>query len=322
MKTIAIKFLMGVICVTYCIIGQEPFVDMQTCHVRLIKRKKKEFCYISFVEIDGILYLVKQKRQQGHLLAVVHDALAAYIAQSLGDDIAHKVMIIPAFHKFPGKIYDDWPATIHTLAVGATLKNKRSPYKKMNIKQACQGFRRDMIPWMAKHRQLIIIMALDIFLCNHDRHRGNLFYNAKTDSFCAIDMDCLYKYSLGLYAHQNVKRMAENDLFPLTIQETFALLELRNTLQFLVDRHSPQEMLSIFDDLVKQAGLTQDSLVCSARVQAEIDLSRNLINQNYHDVKEFIVVLGHIIQQVIVLQPVLRNFQIIEDFEKKQHEYR
>ena len=46
---------------------------------------------------------------------------------------------------------------------------------------------------MTWHVQLPIIVALDLFICNTDRHRGNLFYDAVTDTFCAIDMDDIFR---------------------------------------------------------------------------------------------------------------------------------
>ncbi len=292
------------------------FVNLESKHVKLIKKKKKQFCYVSFVSVDGTVFLVKQKRTVGQLISAVHDALAAYIAQSIDAHLAHKVAIIPAFKKFPGKIYDDWPATIHTLASGATIKEKRSPYNKMNIKQALEGFRRSMIPWMAKHHQLVKIVALDIFLCNHDRHRGNLFYNANTDRFCAIDMDLLYQQNLAALARQNLLSMSEYDLFPLTIKEFFALLDLHNTLQLLVNKHRPDDIIRLFDELTVYAGLVEDSPLCIEKVKAEIDLSRRMIRQNYHDTVELIKVLGNIVCKAIEQQPVVRNFQVVVDFEK------
>jgi len=301
--------------IVFCVMTISGFVNLNTCNTHFIKQKKKQFCYISFVRADGTLFLVKQKRKISDLLAVVFDVLAAHIAEHL--NIAHQVKLIPAFKKFPGKIYDDWPATIHTLASGSTINGKRSVYKKMNIKQACLGLRREMIEWMARHKQLVKIVALDIFLCNHDRHRGNLFYNAKTDSFCAIDMDLLYEYNLPLYAHQNLQRMAEYDLFPLTVKEFFALFELRKTLEFLVRTFSADDIHALFDQLIDQAGITDHAFLQTKRTMARIDVTRRMISQSYKDTIVLIKVLGDIIKQGLDEMPGLRCFQEIEDFEKQ-----
>lgn len=316
-ELVRILILSFSLCIAALTVSIESFVNSATSHPRLIKQRRKQFCYISFVTIDGKVFLVKQKRSVGQLLGVVHDAFAACIAEFLDKEIAHKVAIIPAFKKFPGKIYDDWPATIHTLARGATIKGKRSPYKKMNIKQEPQGFRREMLGWMAKHRQLIKILALDIFLCNHDRHRGNLFYNAKTDTFCAIDMDSLYRYNLAGLAHQNLLRMAEDGLFPLTTKEFLALLELRELLEYLCNKYNVDSLITLFDQLVEQAGLVEGSPLFIQPIQQEIGFSRGMIRQNYHDTKELIAVLGTIIKKAIKVQPIFKNLQVAVDFENK-----
>jgi hypothetical protein len=297
-------------------LGDNNFIDLQKCHPRLLKQRKMQFCYVSWVDINGKTFLVKQKRSASYLLAVVHDVFASLIAHELDPSLAQKVILIPAFHKFPGKIYDDWPATIHTLASGKTIKKKiRNPYRKMNIKQASQGFRREMLPWMAQHIQLAKIVALDIFLCNHDRHRGNLFYDNKTDTFCAIDMDALYKYNLAEYAYQNLLRMTEDGPFSLTTKEVIALLEMRKTLEWLVNHYSPEDMLALFDHLCCHAGLVEGSTIYVPRVRAEIEITRNMITHYYRDVKKLIEVLGDIIQKAIRQAPTLRDYQKIVEFE-------
>lgn len=290
--------LISLLCTTFFISSQTPFVDIHTCHPRLVKQRKKQFCYISFVDINGARYLVKQKRKQGFLLSAVYDALGSYIAQSLDAALAHKVVIIPALKSFVGKPYIQLPATLHTLASGRSLKGQRSPYKKMYMKQYLQDFSRDIITWMAKHRQLAKVVALDIFLCNHDRHRGNLFYNPRSDSFCAIDMDGLFKECLARTAHQSLSRMAAYEWFPFTTQETLALLELRNALEFLVNKYTPEDMIILFDKFIKEAGLDFYSHIKT--LQAEIADTKRMIRQNYREVQELIVVLSDIVQKAIV----------------------
>jgi hypothetical protein len=258
------------------------------------------------------MFLIKQKRSLRNLLCVVHDAVAAHIAERFA--IAHKVDIIPANMPFEGKRHQSWPATIHTLASGKTIKQQRGIYRKMNIKQAGTGFRRDMIAWMAKHNDLIKIIALDIFLCNHDRHRGNLFYNAKTDRFCAIDMDLLFKYGLALYASQNLRKMVDYELFPITHKEFFALVELRDTLEFLVNTYTPEDIIVLFDDYMVQAGLIEGSSLDISHIKSEADSDKSMIRYNYQECQELIKTLDYVLCKAIEKKPSLGDLQVAKRF--------
>src|SRR5579863_4095121 len=42
---------------------------------------------------------------------------------------------------------------------------------------------------LTKHKDLAPIVALDIYVNNHDRHNGNIFYDEQSNHFYAIDMD-------------------------------------------------------------------------------------------------------------------------------------
>ena len=84
----------------------------------LINTIETRNCVVSYVAINGIVYLLKQKKDPRKQLAAVRDALAAYIAECLGT--AHQVDIIPFKHKFPGKPHSEWPATLHTNAALST----------------------------------------------------------------------------------------------------------------------------------------------------------------------------------------------------------
>lgn len=306
--------VMGLLFTTVFLSSQTPFVDIQKSYPSLVKQRKKQFCYISFVKINGEKYLVKQKRMKGFLLSAVFDALGSHIAESLDPALAHKVIILPVLKSFVGKRYIQLPATLHTLASGRSIKKQWGPYRKMNMKRYMNDFSRDIIWWMAKHKQLAKVVALDIFLCNHDRHRGNLFYNARKDSFCAIDMDGLFKMCLATTAYQSLRSMAAHGLFPLTPKEALALLELRNTLEFLVNMYSSDDMILLFDNFIKEAGL--DFFSHLETLQWEISQTRSMIKRNYGEVKELIAVLGDIVCKAIVLQPSLRSFQEIQVFEQ------
>ena len=291
---IFLVYMLLIVSVSACKI---KFVDMNVKNARLLETKKMRFCYISFVQVGDIVYLVKQKHVPRKILGVVRDAITAYVAESF--NIAHEVDVIPADQQFPGKVIEELPATIHTVAPGQTIKAQDSPYSKMNIKQAEIGFRRDMLDWMVTHPQLIKVVALDTFLCNHDRHRGNLFYDPKTKTFCAIDMDSAFKYNLAALACKNFTKMAKKGLFPLTNRELRALIEYRNALEFLVDKHHPEDTIAVFNDFIKKAGFVEGSSLYTERIALELDLNRAMMKESYQDIKELIKILNGIIKKEV-----------------------
>jgi len=271
-------------------------VDIDTVQAELIKTYEMRFCYISFIRINGKEYIVKQKKSDcfRKIVSVVRDAITAHIAEDFG--IAHRVAIIPAGKKFPGKPRTDWPATLHTVAPGKMIKAQSSKYNGMNIKQADIGFRRDMLVWMMQHPTLIMMVALDTFLCNHDRHRGNLFYHAKTDSFCAIDMDSAFKYNLCALACKNFTKMIYNKNVRLTTREINTLISYKEYLEFLIERHHPENTLELYNAFIERAGFIEGSPLYTQKIALEIDRNRRMIRESYRDVQRLIPILQQLIK--------------------------
>lgn len=280
-------------------------LDTDPQSVELIKTLEMRFCYISFVKVNGEKYIIKQKKSDciRKIVGAVRDGITAHIAEMVGQahkleyDLAHRVDVIPAGKSFVGKPRTDWPATIHTIAPGKTIKDQKSRFTGMNIKQADIGFRRDMLPWMAKDPVLILMVALDTFLCNHDRHRKNLFYNPKTDSVCAIDMDSSWKYNLCALACQNFTNMLNDRKLQLTVKELGVLKEYKKHLQFLINTYHSEDTLEMYDYFVEKAGFVEGSELYTERVALEIAGNRAMIMQSYQDAKKLVSILEELIQK-------------------------
>jgi hypothetical protein len=288
---IVVLFFAQVICARLTVLDNKPK------KVKLIKILEMRFCYISFVEIDGRQYIIKQKKSNclRKLVGVVRDAVMAHYAENFIN--AHLVDIIPAGEAFEGKPRTDWPATIHTIAPGKMIKDQTSRFDGMNIKQAEIGFRRDMLSWMIKDPRLIKIVAYDTFHCNHDRHRGNLFYEAKTDSFCAIDMDSALKHNLCARACQNFTQMLEDKKLKLSKKEITVLVEYNNYLKFLIHNHLPENTLKTYDDFVTKAGFVEGAPFYLEKFVDEIAGNRAMIMQSYEDVQELVKIVDKVIQR-------------------------
>ena len=277
------------------------FVDIDHGKAKWLSKQEMRFCYISFVKVNGVTYLVKQKKFERKLLGVVRDALTAYIAESLNvpgrPDIAHRVDIIPSDMEFHGKIYPDWPATIHTIAPGETIKAQTSRFDRMNIKLADIGLRRDMFDWMAMHPSLPVLVGLDIFKCNQDRHRKNFFYNPKTDSFCAIDMDSAYKYNLCRYSYKNLKKMIEPGNPPFTKREIRVLKKCRDTIVFLMNTFTADDIIAKYEYFAKKAGFTAGSPLYTKKVKKWMLLNKEIMVQAYVDVQKLVTLMNEIIEK-------------------------
>jgi len=299
------KMFRGMIVILFCIQSMNAWleeVNLESKDIKLLSMQEMRFCFISFVQIDGKKYIVKQKKPLYKLLSVVRDAITAHMVEcfckdSQMENIAHRIAIIPAGKDFPGKWRVDWPATLHTIAPGKMIKEQKSRFDGMNIKQADIGFRRDMLEWMAIDPVLIIIVALDTFLCNHDRHRKNLFYNPKTDLFCAIDMDSSFKYNLCALAYKNFSKMLNDPKLRLSVREINILTKYKQHLEFLIANYKPEDTVQMYNFFVEKAGFVPGSSFYSPRFAMELDNNRAMIFQSYRDVKKVVKVVEQLIEK-------------------------
>ena len=275
----------------------ELTIDFDTAEVKLIKTLEMRFCYISFVEIEGKQYIIKQKKSncQRKLMGVVRDAVMAHFAEGFIE--AHLVGVIAAGKKVNGKPRTDWPATVHTIAPGKMMKEQDSPYNDMDIKQGERGFRRSMLKWMSKHITILKMVAYDTFFCNHDRHRGNLFYQRRIKgSFCAIDMDSAFKYNLSALACKNIKAMLEDDV-KFSKKELEVLLEYKRYLQFLIDNFSPKCTLKMYDYFFNKAGFAEGADFYLPIHVLQVQENKRMIARSYEDAKRLVNLIEKIVDR-------------------------
>ena len=267
----------------------------------LINSRETNNSIVSLVLIDGVMYLVKQKKEPRKRLAVVRDALAAYIAKDL--NIAQQIVIVAYQKEIPGKTKANLPATIHTLASGNTVREQNSYYKGLRLKQLWaraknsheRGFTRDIIIHMTWHKDLPIIVALDLIIGNSDRHSGNICYDPLTDRFFAIDMDDTFNKDLCLCAYKKIKPMLENDDIIFTAEEIDALISMQNTLRFLVKRHTPHHLINKLYCFVRQAGFYRGDNPLTDKEIRSLIYYEKMITQSYVSAKKLIKLLDKII---------------------------
>ncbi|HSC25155.1 MAG TPA: hypothetical protein VLB80_02965 [Candidatus Babeliales bacterium] len=277
--------------------GKEP--------VHLINTIEAKNCFISYIIINKkYRYLLKQKKEFKKQLAVVRDALAAYIAKEL--NIAHQVDIIEFKKEFPGKVIACWPATLHTIARGDTIRKQiGTKYNLLRLRQLWsqasslneKGLTKQIIEHMTWHRQLPEIVALDLILGNSDRHSGNLCYDPDTDRFCAIDMDDTLNKDLCIVAYENLKNMMNDDLIIFNKQEIRALIHMKNTLKFLVQKHKPFDLITKLHFFAKKAGFFKGSKMYDERIEKKLLFYEEMITQTHASAHRLIFLIEQMIKR-------------------------
>ncbi len=298
MVILLIAISSGIICSTVSKPPKAIYTGKET--VSFINTVETKNCFVSYVLINGKMYLIKQKKDYKKQLAVVRDALAAYVAKTLRG-IAHEIEVIGAKQQFFGKIEQRWPATLHTIAKGETVrKQPKCKYSALRLRQFWaqaqsfkdKGLTKAIIEHMTWHQQLPEIIALDLFIGNSDRHCGNLCYDPSTDRFCAIDMDDTFDKDLCKLACKKLTYMIKEEHVIFSKDEINALRHMRNTLKFLVQKHRPNELIRQLRIFARQAGFSQGSVLYDARIEKKLSSYEAIIIESYKSAYELIALLG------------------------------
>ncbi|MCX5925405.1 MAG: hypothetical protein NT124_03910 [Candidatus Dependentiae bacterium] len=249
---------------------------------------------------DGKKYIVKQEArdQLSWHMPVARDMLGSYIAQSVGVP-ANKVEIIPAYTSFPGKKNNDFPATLHEVVPGIKVTSLKKPFKafkvfiqqpvKSTVPKQWWGLTRLVINNMASHQDLPQIVALDTFIANADRHKGNFFYCSRSNRYYAIDLESSFDQNLAYYACKLIRGMLDNEQEIITQQELEGLRIYRKTLKRLLKRHSPESMYRKLLEFSMQGGLISRS--ARRIVLDKLSFYQEQIHKNYASCKKLIVLL-------------------------------
>ncbi|HLJ30814.1 MAG TPA: hypothetical protein VKU36_00100 [Candidatus Babeliales bacterium] len=258
--------------------------------------------FISYVTIAGRHYVIKQKiNQEKQIIAVMREALASYIAKDL--KIAQSVEIIDATENIPGKKYAMYPATLHTLAPGKIVSALRGhKYYLLCLKQRDPQGKKITGKWLTEtiinqitwHKHIALIIALDLFICNTDRNRRNLFYDEATDSFCAIDMENIYRRNVAKMACKKLREMINVNHKKFTLAEIEALKIVKNTLQFLSKKYPPKDIIAHMYTYADRAGYVNDGSLLNDKLTKKIERHKEMVVECYDSVQKLIKILTEI----------------------------
>jgi hypothetical protein len=271
-------------------------LNNENCH--LTSTLETDDCFISFIECNGNKFVVKQIKDPSpdEQFLLVLDTLGCFIAES-SDIPMNKVTIIPPNMPFHGKKILEFPATLHSLAIGISTDQKcfyqdidvHQRFRKENspmwqrwgpLPSEKTGLTIGIIQNMAKHPDLPRIVALDTFLGNADRSSPNLYYDKTTDSFCGIDMAASFSSPLALVAYQHLQKV---DRSHLTSDEFSALMEYANTLEFLINNWHPEKQERILLEYSEEAGFKNGGRLFDQNVAERIEFHKMNIKNNYQN---------------------------------------
>ena len=214
--------------------------------------KKNKFC-IRQIKIEAI------EKEFGF----VREVLASYVAESVNIPMS-RTRILPKELLFPGKRFPEKCGTLQTCALGVNkfhiTLHLEQRMKNLPLKE--QGLTRQVIKSMALHPDLPLIVALDTFISNPDRSGNNLFYDAKTDRFCGIDLELAFKLpcrrDLSAIACCHIVDMILKKV-KLDQKELNALKSYTQTLKELFEKNPPILLYKILKSVALKAGFLHDS---------------------------------------------------------------
>ncbi len=299
---ICIPFLL----VFLCIYSLDNFVqEVLRKNPTVIKNFVSSHSFITILKTEDKKYfIVKQKKNWGSVeRSALWMILSSTIALTVKNILSQKVCIVKKDLSFPGKKYHDQIAILMTQVPGVMVRacNK---HNKLSIKQRKKEERKviligvtcEVIKNMSKHSDLARIVALDTFIGYSDRHRGNFFYDKKTDRFWAIDMDSPRK-NLCKITCENFEKILDNKSISFSKKEINALREFSQTLELLIDSNHPDKVIKQMMEVAERIGIRERKGYRIFYLPRLLEYS-DLIKESYEDAKKLLNITKKLIKKI------------------------
>lgn len=235
----------------------------------------------------------------------IHDALGAHVGKSIGIAI-NAVEIYGANHAlkdffdatYPLKDVKGGVTTLHSRVPGLPIKKIKKMNQVIDIKRGL--YTTHNLESLVHYKDLSVLVALDIFTDNPDRHNKNFLFDKKTNIFYAIDMDHSFNNAYALLytpAEYNFCTMATRAYnFLITRKKTHLSREKINALKIiqkiliqLVQHNSPERLYIEWIALADKANFKY-----SVREQEKI---KKYLTYNAAEVTKLLDLLDTIIDQ-------------------------
>ncbi|MFC1854841.1 hypothetical protein ACFLY6_03185 [Candidatus Dependentiae bacterium] len=236
-------------------------------------------------DANGKRFIIKQdnsaRGQKHHMnewFAPISEILGSTIARSVNVK-ANYVRLIKPKVRVRGKPSCDRAATVHDYIPAVTLKHRGFPV--MGLKWS--NSLRENLEFFSKFQGLPKLFAVDTFICNPDRHPGNILYDIWTNSICGVDFGRAF-YS-GNVAEKMIEYFETADFKTLETRHWKALLEYRDALKELVELWPVERIYSLFWKSVEMSELFTCRPIKSEFFWHEAQTRLKLVEENYNSVR-------------------------------------
>lgn len=257
---------------------------------KVLRQDESDDCYLSWLKDNqGKTYVLKQIKDldPSEQFLLVVDAAANKIGSNLGISVNH-VKMIPASTDFPGKKIKGYPATLHTEALGKSAEEKL-PWKGFTIHQRYRkpgswmekkwgpladkqrGLTVEIMENISYHPELQKIAALDTFVGNSDRSLPNIFYEAKKNQFCGIDMAASFSTGLAVIASKQLTQCDPEIKLPIFLE----------TLQQLYQQVTPEFVAQLIDAYAAEGGFQDQDYLNTTDVWDRAAFHKRMFRENY-----------------------------------------
>jgi hypothetical protein len=226
---------------------------------------------ISFLkDAEGNDFVLKQQASKE---TAIHDTLGAYIGSSIDIPI-NQVELLPVGSYFMGKTLTN-TATLHTNAPGKEVYNTEK--SDLCIREGIASLKN--LQSISQHKDLCLITALNIYLNNDDSYNRNLFFDGKTNRFCAIDQGYVFNTAHEIpnndaqrYDPYNEKNTLLHHIFPtnslvsktqkfiktlhemeISQAELDALINVKTKLDQLIDQYPAEKIYNKWMQIADKA---------------------------------------------------------------------
>lgn len=225
-------------------------------------------------------------------MTIVLEVVAGEIAQALDLPLNH-VKMVSAKEDFKDRLFSDYPGSLH-LKVSGKAAEEALPWEGFDLHQKFRtpfmiaskgplsaeeiGLRRDIVTTMSKHEDLQKIVAFDTYLGNIDRSHPNVFHDNVQNRFYGIDMgNCL----MGPLPACALVQL-EGFMKELSLEEKEGLKGYKKTLQILMTRFPPAELIALLEKHLEKAGFTPNNpLLWDEDSERKLKKWKQMIEENY-----------------------------------------
>ena len=208
------------------------------------------------------------------------EALASEIGTKFGISI-QTTKIVPANTMFDGK-QAGLPGSLHGVAAGKSV-NEVFPDRIFNVQHLrYKPSNKQIVDDLFMQKDISEISALDTFLGNEDRNPNNLFYDATSKKFTAIDHGRLFTFP---YNYNKLKKAIFSEYSRMTPDQKVNLRTYNKKLKQLTSTYSPEQLSQKYDNYFLEALSGSDKSVYDQALKSRQRRIKNMFYSHEQSTK-------------------------------------